>query len=151
MDNFNLERFLEGQRFSFECALKEIRNGRKEGHWIWYVFPQIKGLGHSPNSQYYGISGKEEAQAYLEHPILGTRLKKITESLLSIEGKKIEEILPPVDVMKVRSCMTLFDFVCPNACFDNVLVKYYDGQRDQMTISSLQRDRAEITGLFDPE
>lgn len=137
MDRFNLERFLEGQRFGYGYALNEIRNGHKEGHWIWYVFPQMKGLGYSPNSQFYGISGKEEAKAYLEHAVLGTRLREIAGALLAIEGKSAEEILSPIDAMKVRSCMTLFDAVCPNDIFAEVLDRYYEGQRDPVTLRLL--------------
>lgn len=137
MDKFNLDRFLDGQRFGYEYALEEIRSGRKEGHWIWYVFPQLKGLGHSPNSQYYGISGREEAEAYLEHPVLGARLREITSALLLIAGKRIEEILLPVDVLKLRSSMTLFDAVCPDSCFKDVLVKYYGGNEDDLTLKML--------------
>lgn len=137
MGNFNLDRFLDGQRFGYDYALNEIRNGRKEGHWIWYVFPQMKGLGYSPNSQFYGISGEEEAKAYLEHPVLGARLREITEALLAIEGKTAEEILSPIDAMKVRSCMTLFDAVCPNDIFAEVLEKYYEGRKDSATLRLL--------------
>ena len=137
MGNFNLDRFLDGQRFGYDYALNEIRNGRKEGHWIWYVFPQMKGLGYSPNSQFYGISGGEEAKAYLEHPVLGARLREITEALLVIEGKTAEEILSPIDAMKVRSCMTLFDAVCPNDIFAEVLEKYYEGRKDSATLRLL--------------
>ena len=137
MTNFNLDRFLDGQRFGYDYALNEIRNGRKKGHWIWYVFPQMKGLGYSPNSQFYGISGKEEAKAYLEHPVLGARLREITEALLAIEGKAAKEILSSIDAMKVRSSMTLFDFVSPNDVFDKVLVKYYEGKKDPATLKLL--------------
>lgn len=134
MDTYNVDRFLDGQRFGYEYALNEIRNGKKEGHWIWYVFPQMKGLGHSPNSLYYGISGKEEAKAFLEHPILGKRLREITEALLSLEEKDIQNVMPSVDCMKLRSSMTLFDLVSPNDVFVKVLEKYYDGQRDPLTL-----------------
>lgn len=142
MDRFNLERFLDGQRFGYEYALNEIRNGRKEGHWIWYVFPQIKGLGYSPNSQFYGISGKEEAKAYLEHPVLGARLREITEALLAIEGKTAEDILSPIDAMKVRSCMTLFDVVSPNDIFADVLGRFYGSQKDSVTLKLLEPDKS---------
>lgn len=136
MDGFYLERFLDGQRFGYEYALNEMKSGRKEGHWIWYVFPQMKGLGYSPNSQFYGISCKEEAKAYLEHPVLGARLREITETLLAIEGKTAEEILSPIDEMKVKSCMTLFDAVCPDEIFADVLAKYYDSKKDPATCCS---------------
>lgn len=138
MDTFNLDRFLDGQRFGYDYALNEIRNGRKEGHWIWYVFPQLKGLGHSPNAEYYGISGIEEAKQYLAHPILGPRLREISEALLSIENKSAREILSSIDALKVRSCMTLFDAVSPNDIFSRVLKKYYNGIRDVLTLASLK-------------
>lgn len=137
MDGFYLERFLDGQRFGYEYALNEMKSGRKEGHWIWYIFPQMKGLGYSPNSQFYGISGIEEAKAYLEHPVLGARLREITETLLAIEGKTAEEILSPIDAMKVKSCMTLFDAVCPDEIFADVLAKYYDSKKDPATLKLL--------------
>lgn len=139
MNENNLQRFIDGQRFGYDYALKEIQNGRKDGHWIWYVFPQMKGLGHSPNSQYYGISGKEEAIAYLEHPVLGTRLREITGELLKIEDKTVEEIFSTIDAVKVRSSMTLFDYVCPNNIYMEVLNKYYNGQRDALTLSLLNQ------------
>lgn len=134
MDTYNVDRFLDGQRFGYEYALNEIRNGKKEGHWIWYVFPQIKGLGHSPNSKYYGISGKEEAKAFLEHQILGKRLREITEALLSLEERDIHNVMSSVDCMKLRSSMTLFDLVSPKDVFNKVLEKYYGGQRDPLTL-----------------
>lgn len=138
MENYNLERFLDGQRFGYDCALREIRNGRKENHWIWYVFPQMRGLGHSPNSQFYGIDGKDEAAAYLAHPILGTRLREITGALLVLEGKTIDEIMPGIDAVKLKSSMTLFDAVCPDDIFSEVLGKYFRGERDKMTLSYLE-------------
>lgn len=138
MENYNLERFLDGQRFGYDCALREIRNGRKENHWIWYVFPQMRGLGHSPNSQFYGIDGKDEAAAYLAHPILGTRLREITGALLVLEGKTIDEIMPGIDAVKLKSSMTLFDAVCPDDIFSEVLDKYFRRERDKMTLSSLE-------------
>ena len=131
MDNYNLARFIEAQRFSYDTAFKEIRNGRKESHWVWYIFPQLKGLGHSYNSQYYGISGREEAVAYLEHPVLGARLREISAAVLAIEGKSAVEILSRTDAVKVRSCMTLFDSICPNDIFAKVLDKYYNGKLDR--------------------
>ena len=131
---YNLERFVKAQEFDYPQALSEIRNGLKQGHWIWYIFPQIKGLGHSYNSEFYGISSKEEANAYLEHPILGQRLREITQAFLDCDNKSADDILGFPDVLKVRSCMTLFDLVSPNDIFNNVLYKYYEGQRCDKTI-----------------
>lgn len=129
----SLDRFLDGQRFGYDCALDEIRNGRKTGHWIWYVFPQMRGLGHSPNSMYYGISSFEEAQAYLDHPVLGERLRKISAELLMHAGMDAADILGPVDARKVRSCMTLFDKVSPDDIFAQVLDTFYGGRRCRRT------------------
>ena len=133
--DFDLERFVKAQEghCSYNEALDEIKSGRKYGHWIWYVFPQIKGLGHSYYSEYYGISGEDEARAYLNHHILGTRLREITNALLDLEGHSAYSILGYPDDIKVQSCMTLFDLVSPNDIFADVLNKYYDGIRCQKT------------------
>ena len=138
--DYDLDRFLDAQDSGFASypeALKEIQDGHKKGHWIWYIFPQIKGLGHSHNSEYYGISGKEEAKMYLEHPILGKRLMEITNALLDCENTSAFNILGFPDVLKVQSCMTLFDLVMPNDIFYEVLVKYYDGKPCGKTIKRL--------------
>lgn len=135
--NYDLERFIKAQSSawaSYDDALTEIKNGRKQSHWIWYVFPQIKGLGHSYNSEFYGIRSKEEAKAYLEHPVLGARLREITQTLLDLENRSADDILGFPDVLKVRSCMTLFDLVSPDDIFNDVLYKYYEGQRCDKTI-----------------
>lgn len=137
---YNLERFLDGQRFGYECALAEIKAGEKTNHWIWYVFPQMKGLGHSPNANFYGISCLDEAREYLAHPILGSRLREISEAFLAIEGKSAEEILSWIDAMKVKSCMTLFDAISPDDIFAKVLEKYYGGIRDVKTLSLLNNE-----------
>ena len=131
--SFDLNRFLEAQQLDYPLALKEIKDGLKRGHWIWYIFPQIKGLGHSYNSEFYGISSKEEAKAYLDHSVLGPRLREITQALLNC-NKTVDDILGYPDVLKVRSCMTLFDLVSPNDIFNDVLYKYYEGQRCDKTI-----------------
>jgi len=130
---YDLERFIEAQKYDYDGALREIKNELKQGHWIWYIFPQIKGLGHSYNSEFYGISSKEEAKAYLEHPVLGVRLREISQTLLDC-SKSAEDILGFPDVLKVRSCMTLFDLVSPNDIFNEVLYKFYEGQRCDKTI-----------------
>ena len=130
---YDLERFIEAQKYDYDGALREIQNELKQGHWIWYVFPQIKGLGHSYNSEFYGISSKEEAKAYLEHPVLGVRLREITQALLDC-SKSADDIFGYPDVLKVRSCMTLFDLVSPNDIFNDVLYKFYEGQRCDKTI-----------------
>ena len=144
--DFNLERFLEAQNSgwgSYEMALGEIKNGYKYSHWIWYVFPQIKGLGHSYNSEFYGISGIEEAEAYLSHELLESRLREITDALLSHNDKTAQSILGDIDSMKVRSCMTLFDLVLPNDVFAKVLDTFYEGKRCEKTLWRLGR-KAEL-------
>ncbi|MHA8091912.1 DUF1810 domain-containing protein [Aquirufa regiilacus] len=108
MDSFNLNRFLLAQEDTYEQALREIQKGRKMSHWMWFIFPQLKGLGTSFNSTFYGISGKDEAEAYLAHPVLGFRLIKISKVLLTHADKPIEQILGHTDSLKLKSCMELF-------------------------------------------
>ena len=132
--DYDLERFVEAQNLVYDMALREIKEGQKRGHWIWFVFPQIKGLGHSYNSEYYGISGTKEAKAYLEHPLLGARLREISQAMLDCGNPSADDILGFPDVLKVRSCMTLFDMVSPNDIFKQVLDKYYDGKPCDKTI-----------------
>ena len=130
-----LERFLDGQRFGYETALAEMVKGRKMNHWIWYIFPQIKGLGHSPNAQFYGIRDLDEARAYLAHPILGKRLKEITAAVLAHKGKDIYEIMgSSIDALKFRSSMTLFDLVSPDDIWAQALDTFYSGSRDDRTL-----------------
>lgn len=131
---YDLERFLKAQEIVYPQALKEIKEGKKQSHWIWYVFPQIKGLGHSYNSEFYGISSQEEAKAYLEHPVLGARLREITQALLYCGNPSADDILGFPDVLKVRSCMTLFDLVSPNDIFNKVLFRFYESQKCDKTL-----------------
>lgn len=133
-EKFNLERFLEAQDFFWGHAFQEIQDGLKSSHWIWFIFPQLAILGHSKKSKLYGISGYDEAVAYLNHPILGERLRLITRALLTHQDKAISEIFDGVDVLKVRSCMTLFDAVSPNDIFDEVLKVFYNGISDKRTL-----------------
>lgn len=133
----DLERFIKAQYNTYEKAFSEIRQGRKQTHWIWYIFPQLMGLGHSFKARYYGIRGRAEAEAYLAHPILGSRLRQISERLLTVEGRTIREILSDLDTMKVCSSMTLFDAVSPNDIFGLVLDKYYEGKRCRLTLDML--------------
>ncbi len=130
-----LERFLDGQRFGYDTALAEMVKGRKMNHWIWYIFPQIKGLGHSPNAQFYGIRDLDEAREYLAHPVLGQRLREITNAVLTHKGEDIYEIMgSSIDALKFRSSMTLFDLVSPDNIFAEALDAFYSGQRDPRTI-----------------
>ena len=131
---FDLERFIGAQKLDYDLALHEICEGQKRGHWIWYIFPQIKGLGHSCNSEYYGLSGKDEAKAYLNNPVLGLRLREITTALLNCDNSSVDDIFGFPDVLKVRSCMTLFDMISPNDIFKQVLNKYYEGKPCDKTI-----------------
>ena len=141
-DKFNLERFVEAQDTEplgdYQQALAEMRAGQKRGHWIWYIFPQMKGLGRSPNSDFFGISGLEEAKAYLAHEVLGPRLREITEAVLENEGEPIDVLMGwEVDAMKLKSSMTLFDAASPNDIFGDVLEMFFDGQRCWKTRSMI--------------
>lgn len=137
-DKHNLSRFLKAQENAYPIALKELQEGRKRSHWMWYIFPQLKHLGRSYNSKFYGISGIEEAAAYLQHPILGPRLREVSETILNLSGNDAEAIFGSVDAMKLRSSMTLFDLVSPNDIFAQALDKFFYGQRDNSTIRILQ-------------
>ena len=132
-----MKRFIEAQEMSYQTALAEIRAGYKSGHWIWYIFPQIQGLGYSYMSNFYGIKDLQEAVRYLEDETLGPRLREITSALLAIKGRTAVEILGDTDALKVRSCMTLFDCLCPHDIFEQVLIKYYLGTYCIKTVKSL--------------
>lgn len=137
-DPYNLDRYIEAQTGLFEQACFELRRGRKTGHWMWFIFPQIAGLGLSPTSQHYAIRSLHEAQAYLEHPILGPRLREICRILLGIEGRTAHEIFGSPDDMKLRSSMTLFAHATPdNAVFADVLSKYFGGVEDERTLEKI--------------
>lgn len=133
----NLDRFLLSQDRIYQVALKELKGGRKRSHWMWYVFPQLKHLGHSYNAKYYGISGIEEAVTYLQHPILGQRLREIASTILNLSGNDAEVIFGCIDAMKLRSSMTLFDVVSPDDVFNLVLDNYFQGKKDYRTLSML--------------
>lgn len=132
-----MKRFIEAQQKDYARALAEIRAGRKRTHWIWYIFPQIQGMGYSYNTKYYSIKDINEAREYLNDETLGPRLREITSALLAVEGRTALEILAEPDVYKVQSCMTLFDHISPNDIFNQVLVKYYNGVRCSYTINAL--------------
>ncbi len=134
-DTYNLERFVEAQKSDYDIALREIREGCKRSHWIWFVFPQMASLGFSYNARFYGISCLDEARAYLAHPILGKRLRQITEALLMHKGKDMLSILGAIDTLKVCSCMTLFDAVSPDDVFRQVLETFYEDKRDAQTLA----------------
>ena len=140
MKDFDLNRFLVGQQFGYDWALKEIQAGKKEGHWIWYIFPQLKGLGYSSNSRFYGIDGREEAEAYLKHEVLNARLREISSALLRHKGAPISEIMPGIDCLKLKSSMTLFDAICPNDIYDEVLQCFFDGKHDKVTLRMIEEE-----------
>lgn len=121
-------------------ALRELREGRKRSHWMWYVFPQLKHLGHSFNSKYYGISGIEEAAAYLEDPILNQRVREMCETILRLPTDDPVEVFGGIDSHKLRSSMTLFNNVSPNDVFARVLDKYFGGRRDRRTLAIIRQE-----------
>ena len=137
MDEYNLTRFIEAQEGVYPTALQEVREGYKRSHWMWFIFPQLQGLGHSYYANFYGISGSEEAKAYLDDPILGPRLREISEALLELDTDDAREVFGGIDSVKLRSSMTLFDTVEPGSVFARVLDKYFNGQRDNRTIKIL--------------
>ena len=138
--SYNLERFHRAQESSYPTALAEIRAGRKSSHWMWYIFPQLEGLGFSSAAQYYGIRGLEEAKAYMAHPVLGSRLKEISEALLGLDTCDPSAVMGYPDDLKLRSCMTLFELAAPEQpVFGRVLEKYYAGRRDGRTLELIKR------------
>lgn len=136
-DENNIERFVEAQEevwTGYAVALAEIEHGRKMSHWIWYIFSQLRGLGHSRYSHLYGIANRKEAEDFLAHPVLGPRLREITEALLANTNKSAVAILGEIDAQKVKSCMTLFDCISPDDIFADVLDSFYNGERDKKSI-----------------
>lgn len=134
-DTNELIRFLEAQNQVYLKALSEIKEGKKNTHWMWYIFPQINGLGSSETAKYYGIKDMNEATAYLQHPILGKHLVEIAETVLNLNGKTAIQIFGTPDDMKLRSCMTLFANVKnTNPIFQKVLIKYFNGIPDELTL-----------------
>ena len=133
-DLFDLERFVQAQAHSYDQVLAELRAGRKRGHWMWFVFPQIAGLGRSPTAQWYAISGLEEARAYLEHPVLGSRLLECCQALQELPQSDPEAVLGGIDALKLRSSMTLFARARPDEpLFAGVLARWYRGRYDDAT------------------
>ena len=138
-DEFNLNRFLVAQKDLYEIALNEIKTGKKFKHWMWFIFPQYKGLGYSSTSQKYAITCIEEASMYFNHPILGQRLIEITNAFLNLENKSAYEILGETDYLKMKSCMTLFDSIqAKSDIFSKVINKYYSGSKCDRTITQLE-------------
>lgn len=130
----DLDRFIEAQEEDYEIALSEVRNGRKETHWMWYIFPQITGLGMSDIAMYYEIKSLEEARAYLDNKLLGARLLEISNALLELSTNDPIEVFGDIDALKLKSSMTLFSYVSGNDIFDRVIDKYFQGEKDLNTI-----------------
>lgn len=128
----NIERFIKAQQEIYQTALQEIKNGQKTSHWMWYIFPQIEGLGESTTSKYYAIKNLEEAKKYLQNEQLKNNLIEITKELLKHDN--IKEILGYTDYLKLKSSMTLFNIIEPNTIFQQVLDKYYNSQKDELTL-----------------
>jgi uncharacterized protein (DUF1810 family) len=142
VDSYNLSRFVQAQEQTYEQALSELRLGRKQSHWMWYVFPQLDGLGSSPITKLYSIKSEDEARAYLKHPTLGPRLHECAEAILGVDGKSAREILGSPDDLKLKSCATLFAQVWPSgSVFERILEKFYDGERDAATLRLLASSR----------
>ncbi|GHT41279.1 hypothetical protein AGMMS49965_10830 [Bacteroidia bacterium] len=138
--DFDLDRFIASQMRQIEYAKEELAAGEKESHWMWFIFPQIDGLGHSATAQYYAIKSLDEAKAYLQHPILGVRLLECCQLLLGLQDKTAEQIFGFPDVLKLKSSMTLFLEVSDNPIFQQVLDKYYNGEKDDATLKILANE-----------
>ncbi len=139
-DAYSLRHFLHAQERVYDTVLEELRAGRKSSHWIWFIFPQIAGLGHSSMAQQFAITSLDEAKAYLQHLVLGPRLQECTQLVLNVEGRSAGEIFGYPDYLKFRSCMTLFlTAATDNTLFKSTLLKYFDGQPDQKTLDILAR------------
>lgn len=140
----SLERFVDAQEQMYDRALAEVKNGKKLSHWIWYIFPQLKGLGESNNSHFYGIDNIEEASAYLKHPVLGVRLREITATFLNLKGVNAQDVFGFLDAMKVCSCMTLFDEVSEDDLYRKVIDRHYDELADEKTLVLLGKSKAKF-------
>lgn len=138
-DAFGLSRFITAQDIVYARVLEELKSGRKRSHWMWYIFPQVDGLGYSATSKHYAIKSMDEARAYLNHPVLGSRLLECVNAVLAIEGRSASDILGYPDDLKLKSSMTLFASVAgPDSVFARVIDKYFQGERDVRTIKLLE-------------
>jgi len=143
-DPHDLNRFVEAQAETYAEALAELRAGDKRSHWMWYIFPQVAGLGFSSMAQRYAVRSRAEAEAYLAHPILGPRLRECAEAVLAVEGRTARQIMGTPDDLKLRSSMTLFAHLSPpGSVFQRVLQKYYDGVLDPKTVEFLENSSRE--------
>jgi len=139
-DLYDLNRFIDAQEEVYETALAELRNGQKRSHWVWFIFPQVDGLGMSETSKFFAIKSIEEARQYLAHPVLGTRLNECARALLGVEGKSALQIFGSPDDLKLNSSMTLFASVSGgDSLFQQVLDKFYHGKKDSRTLEILER------------
>jgi len=138
MQDNNLTRFTQAQKSTYETVLSELRNGHKQTHWMWFIFPQIAGLGRSETARYYAIKNRKEALEYLNHPTLESRLIECTEAVLAIEGRTVSQIFGYPDDMKFKSCMTLFAAVSPYSVFESALDKFFGGESDGRTLKLLE-------------
>ena len=137
-DPFDLNRFVEAQEPVYEQVCAELREGRKRSHWIWFIFPQLRGLGHSPTAQFFAVRSRAEAEAYLRHPVLGARLRECTALVNAVEGRGVGDIFGFPDDLKFRSSVTLFAEVAPEeAVFRQALDKYFEGLPDERTVELL--------------
>ena len=140
----DINRFIEAQEVPYFCgykqALEEVKNGRKTNHWIWYIFPQLRCLERSSRAHYYGIADRDEAQRYLEHYILSARIREITEALLEYKNKTALSIFGEIDAIKVRSCMTMFDYLSPCDIFSEVLDSFYESERCELTLKVMRQE-----------
>ena len=141
-DEYNLQRFLEAQDHCYEAVRDELRAGEKRGHWMWYIFPQITGLGRSGTAQAFAIMSLGEAEAYLEHPVLGPRLRACTQLVINVENRSAEQIFSYPDNLKFRSCMTLFmTATTDNQVFKDALLKFFEGRHDTVTLDILAHQK----------
>ena len=139
MEQYNLSRFIDAQETTYEGAMLELARGRKESHWIWYIFPQIVGLGNSETTKIFSIKSLEEGRAYLEHPVLGPRLVEACEILLTLKGTSFNEVMGFPDDLKLLSSMTLFEtFSESNSVFTRIIEIYFDSERDEATLEIIE-------------
>ena len=139
MDQYNLNRFIEAQMTTYEGAMLELTRGRKESHWVWYIFPQIEGLGRSDTAKLYSIKSLEEGRAYLGHPVLGPRLIEACEILLNLKDASIDEVMGFPDDLKLLSSMTLFEFISgSNSIFTKMIEFYFDDERDETSLEIIK-------------
>jgi uncharacterized protein (DUF1810 family) len=141
-DPHNLQRFIDAQRDIYQIALAELHSGAKQSHWMWFIFPQLSGLGHSPTSRFFAIHSAAEARAYLDHPLLGRRLRECVEAVLPWSGSRsADQIFGAVDSMKFKSSLTLFSQVEPPSLFTSGLCAFFDSVPDERTLALLNADR----------